>query len=85
MIANIKDLEKLLKLLRKQGVTEFKSQEIEMKLGDLPVDRNQVTQPEDEVIEDAYANFPTGMLTDAQAIHYASGGVPENDPELTRQ
>jgi hypothetical protein len=32
--------------------------------------------------EDPYANFPTGMLTEAQAMHYAMGGVPENDPEL---
>ncbi len=81
MISNLKDLEKLLKLLRKQGVQDFKMGDIALKLGDLPVERSQSIQ-EDEVIEDPYANFPTGMLTDEQAIHYANGGVPENDPVL---
>ena len=83
MIQNLKDLEKLLKLLRKQGVVDFKHGEIALKLGDLPIERsNQAPHDLDEDIEDAYVGFPTGMLTEAQAIHYASGGVPENDPEL---
>jgi hypothetical protein len=80
MIQNLKDLEKLLKLLRKQGVIDFKHGEIALKLGDLPIERQAVV--EDEISEDPYANFPTGMLTEAQAMHYAMGGVPENDPEL---
>lgn len=84
MIANLSDLQKLLKLLRKQGVTEFKSQEIELKLGDLPVERT-VAVEEDEYLENPYKDFPTGMLTETQAMHYASGGVPENDPELAKQ
>lgn len=80
MINNLNELQKLLKLLRKQGVQEFKMGGIELKLGDLPVERQAVV--EDEIPEDPYANFPTGMLTEAQAMHYAMGGVPENDPEL---
>lgn len=87
MIQNLKDLEKLLKLLRKQGVITFKMGEIDLKLGDLPVNRpfqESETAPEVDTdpIDDPYANFPAGMLTDAQAAHYASGGFPENDPEL---
>lgn len=81
MIQNLKDLEKLLKLLRKQGVQTFKMDEIDLKLGDLPVERRAASEREIE-IEDSYDGFPTGMLTETQAIHYASGGIPENDPEL---
>jgi hypothetical protein len=85
VIASLKDLEKLLKLLRKQGVIDFKHGEIALKLGDLPLDREASSVQDTEIIEDAYAGFPTGMLTEAQAIHYASGGTPENDPELNKQ
>jgi hypothetical protein len=81
LIQNIKDLEKLIKLLRRQGVQDFKMGDIALKLGDLPIERQSI-QVEDEIQDDPYANFPTGMLTEAQAMHYAMGGVPENDPEL---
>lgn len=84
MIASLKDLEKLLKLLRKQGVQSFKMADIDLKLGDLPVEQSvRITQDEEE--ENPYRDFPTGMLTETQAMHYANGGVPENDPELNRQ
>lgn len=36
MIESLKDLEKLLKLCRKQGVTEIKLSTVELKLGDMP-------------------------------------------------
>jgi hypothetical protein len=81
MIQSLKDLEKLLKLLRRQGVVDFKHGDIQLKMGDLPQERQSI-QVEDEIQDDPYANFPTGMLTEAQAMHYAMGGVPENDPEL---
>jgi len=84
MIANLSDLQKLLKLLRKQGVSSFKMGDIDLKLGDLPIERNQSVQDEED-LDNPYKDFPTGMLTEAQAIHYASGGIPENDPELNRQ
>ena len=84
MISNLSDLQKLLKLLRKQGVTEFKSSDLELRLGDLPVERTQAVE-EDELLDNPYRDFPTGMLTETQAMHYASGGVPENDPELAKQ
>jgi hypothetical protein len=81
MVTSLKDLEKLLKLLRKQGVVDFKHGDIELKLGDLPVERSQTQDTEDE-LDNPYAAFPTGMLTETQAMHYANGGIPENDPEL---
>ncbi len=45
MVQNLKDLEKLLKLLRKQGVQDFKMGEIALKLGDLP--QEMAAQDED--------------------------------------
>jgi hypothetical protein len=83
MVQNLKDLEKLLKLLRKQGIQDFKMGDIELKLGDLPQEPRATEEQEDD--DNPYSDFPTGMLTEAQAIHYASGGIPENDPELNKQ
>lgn len=87
MIANLSDLQKLLKLLRKQGVQTFKMGEIELKLGDLPIERASVNQDQDneDDLSNPYGGFPEGILTETQAIHYANGGIPENDPELNRQ
>lgn len=81
MVTTLKDLERLLKLLRKQGVQDFKMGEIALTLGDLPTEAQSVRQ-EDEIDDNPYRDFPTGMLTEAQAMHYANGGFPENDPEL---
>ena len=83
MIQSIKDLEKLLKLLRKQGVIDFKHGELSLHMGDLP---SQPVAAQEEDIEsfDPYANFPEGMLTPEQLAHYASGGLPENDPLIQR-
>lgn len=81
MIQNLKDLEKLLKLLRKQGVQDFKMGEIALKLGDLPAEAGTAQVQEGEVLDDPYANFPPGMLTPEQLAFYSAGGSPENDPE----
>lgn len=78
MIESLKDLEKLLRLCRKQGVTEIKLGVVELKLGDLP------TEKSDELIADPtdpYVNFPDGVLTPDQLAFYSSGGTPETDPE----
>lgn len=78
MIESLKDLEKLLKLLRKQGVTEIDLHGIKLKMGDLPMEPG--AQAEEE--PNPYANFPTGELTPDQLLFYSSGGVPEDDPAL---
>lgn len=81
MIQDVKDLEKLLKLCRKQGVTELKFGNVEFKLGALPHDK--VTQTQDEVTTDnPYSNFPDGELSPDQLMYYSAGGLPENDPAL---
>lgn len=77
MIESLKDLEKLLKLCRKQGVTEIKLGTVEFKLGDMPDERTG-TLIEDEL--DPMSNFPKGELTPDQLMFYSAGGKPEEDP-----
>ncbi len=79
MIENLKELEKLLKLCRKQGVTEIKLGTIELKLGELPFDNTSIKNLAEEV-GDKYQNFPDGELTPEQLMFYSSGGLPEDDP-----
>lgn len=80
MIQNLKDLERLLKLCRKQGVTELDLGSVKFKLGELPTknDQNFVDEADPN---DPYANFPQGDLSPEQLMFYSSGGVPEEDPE----
>lgn len=81
MIDNLKDLEKLLKLCRKQGVTELSLGQVSIKLGDLPQEPGEQTQYQYEEAQlDPYANFPPGLLTPEQEAFYASGGIPSEDP-----
>lgn len=79
MIDNLKDLEKLLKLCRKQGVTDLTLGQISLKLGDLPQEPGQEISYEDAQL-DPYAGFPSGLLTPEQEAFYASGGLPSEDP-----
>jgi hypothetical protein len=81
VIQDVKDLEKLLKLCRKQGVTELKFGNVEFKLGSLPTEKQ--AQLQDEIPTDnPYSNFPDGELTPEQLMFYSSGGKPEDDPAL---
>ena len=82
MIDSLKDLEKLLKLCRKQGVTEIKVAGCEFKLGEMPTEQKLVNIDQD-VVTDPYANFPQGDLTPEQLMFYSSGGTPEEDPYRT--
>ena len=80
MITSLKDLEKLLRLCRKQGVTEIKLGEVELKLGDLPPEARGSVEQSEIPTENPYANFPSGELTPEQLMFYSSGGKPEDDP-----
>lgn len=80
MVQNLKDLEKLLKLCRKQGVTEINLGQVSFKLGDLPQDQIQENVQYDEAQLDPYANFPGGILSPEELAYYATGGLPENSP-----
>jgi hypothetical protein len=88
IITDLKDLERLFKLCRKQGIAKFSLGEIQFELGDLPtkpdkyegqdLGHNDAEIPSDN----PYANFPDGTLTNEQLAHYSSGGTPDNDPYL---
>ena len=76
MVQSIKDLERLLKLCRKQGVTELTAFEISFKLGDLPVRHPEQSIEDQDQIE----NFPDGMLTPEELTFFANGGNPLENP-----
>lgn len=80
MIESLKDLERLLKLCRKQGVTEIDLNGVKLKLGDLPADIQSYGP--NEQVDDPYKNFPTGELTPEQLMFYSAGGSPQDDPAL---
>lgn len=84
MIQSIKDLEKLLKLLRKQGVSTFKQGDLELQFGELPIQHSEPSYSEEQIDEDPYASFPDGILSPQQLEFYASGGRPEDDPFRTK-
>lgn len=67
MINSIEELEKLLKLCRKQGVTELTLDGVAFKLGDAP--RKNQSYAVDE---------PSHELTDEQMIFAAVDGFPTN-------
>jgi len=79
MIENLKELEKLLKLCRKQGVTELSLGQISLKLGELP-QREAASGGEEEIGDDPYAGFPDGPLTPEELTFFANGGLPEDNP-----
>lgn len=77
MVETIKELERLLKLCRKQGVTELTTPSIAFKLGDLPVKHpNQSIEDQDDI----YENFPDGPLTAEELTFFANGGDPKDNP-----
>jgi hypothetical protein len=87
-MVEIKELEKILKLCRKQGVTEIDLGDVKFKLGDLPAPKSSSSEEtiiEQDIEEDPYAYFPQGILTSEQLAHYASGGSPSDDPVLAAQ
>lgn len=77
MIDNLKDLQKLLQLCRKQGVTEIALPTVSFKLGELPV-KHPTESVEDQ--DDKYSDFPDGPLTPEELTYFANGGLPEENP-----
>lgn len=78
MIENLKDLERLLKLCRKQGVQELSLGTVTLKLGDLPTSREPVADTDES--EDPFADFPDGPLTNEELTFFANGGLPQDNP-----
>ena len=85
MINDIKDLDKLFKLCRKQGITEFKMNGVEIKFGDLPQQVGSISNlTEEEVVLNPYDGFPQDILSPDQLSHYANGGTVDDDPFLKK-
>ncbi len=80
MIESLKDLEKLLKLCRKQGVTKIDLGTVKLELGELPIERSVSAEREES--ESPYQGFPTGDLTPEQLMFYSAGGLPQDDPAM---
>jgi hypothetical protein len=77
LIETVKELEKLIKMCRKQGVVKIAFDNVNIELGDLPSDPiNTVDAGND------YSDFPAGTLSDEQLMFYSSGGLPKDDPAL---
>lgn len=81
MISDLKDLQKLFKLCRAQGITDFKMSGLEIKFGELPHAQGSTSMEDSaEIPGNRFANFPQGELTPEQLLFYSSGGLPEDDP-----
>lgn len=80
MINDLKDLQKLLKLCRAQGVTEIDLGTLRLKFGDLPQGQTTASGGSEIVSDNPWANFPSGELSPEQLAYYSAGGLPENDP-----
>jgi hypothetical protein len=85
MVENLKDLEKFLKLIRKQGVTETSISGMSFKLGELPLKQSAAVEYEEEIdIPDPLEGFPDGILTQEELAFFANGGLPEDNPYRER-
>lgn len=83
-IRTLKDLDALLKLCRKRGVTEIDLGTVKFTLGEVSPDLRSGPPAEEHDPTDPYANFPVGELTPEQLMFYSAGGLPEDDPELQK-
>lgn len=68
MLSDLKELEKFLKICRKQGVLEISFAGTAVKLGDLPLKADRE--------DDADVSIPTDELTPEQLMFYAINGGP---------
>lgn len=65
MLTDLKELEKFLKICRKQGVTDITFDGVSVKLGDLPVKAN---------VQEDSEEIPTDELTPDELMFYAVNG-----------
>jgi len=74
MIANLKDLQALLKLCRKQGVSSIKVGGTEITFGDMPKKQADATPDEGDVPDDPNSDG----LTPEELMFYSAGLPHEN-------
>lgn len=72
----LKNLEKFIKLCRKLGVSELKTTDFEMKLGDLPVKEKKIAP------ENVQIGPLTAPYSDRDILFWSAGGVPPINEEI---
>lgn len=83
-LPDVKQLEALLAVCRKKGVSSISFGELKIRLRvdepQSPYKKKQIeSQVSDETdTNDKYKNFPDGVLSPEQLIFYSSGGIPED-------
>lgn len=80
-LSSLKDLEAVIDLCRKKGVSEFSVGGVSFKLGAEPEKkpRKSKSAPQDQNSTDRFENFPDRILTPEELIYYSAGGMPPRD------
>ena len=76
---DLKELKRLVKYLRKEGITEFKNGDLEFKLGSEPI-KHSIKKPtipqSDPIIEAIESDYPSKE----ELLFYSAGGLlPESN------
>lgn len=79
-MVDLKELKKLVKYLRKEGITEFKNGDLEFKLSsELPkrIKKNTVNTSSNDVSDQV--NIDTDYPTPEEMLFYSAGGMPPKE------
>lgn len=84
-MVDLKELKKLIKYLRKEGITEFKADGIEFKLGNLPSKLPRLKKfhpiPDGQVDVSDQVNIETNEPSREELLFWSAGGVDTNPKE----
>lgn len=75
----LKDLEAVIDLCRKKGVSEFSVGGVSFKLGAEPEKKPRKSKSAPQEPTDRFENFPDRILTPEELIYYSAGGMPPQD------
>jgi hypothetical protein len=85
MVQNLKDLEKLLKLCRRQGVTEINLGAVSFKLGDLPIEISKQSQNLSDDLTQEPDPFMGMTEKEIDDMVFYSAPQVENGPDEAKQ
>lgn len=78
-MTDIKELKKLVKYLRKEGITEYKDGELQFKLGEPPQKTHKATTKPTQTDVSSQVNIDTDYPTEEEMLFYSAGGPPPKD------
>lgn len=78
--AKRKDLKALIALLRDNGVTKFKSADVEIELHPEALRVAKEPMKDDVPSDGKWSDFPSGELSPEALAFYSSGGIPGEEP-----